>query len=258
MRTRNFAILLVVALTLSVGAFAVFLVHAPNVSAVPVTAKITLSPPVGPVQTLITVSGTGFTPGASVVLSWYGYQSGPPYLGYHTIKTGIVAKSDGTFTTTFNAPFDFGVNVVHNVNATQNGHGNGITNTSFNIVPSLKLKNPSAKVKEGQQVWLQLFGVPAQGIAVSPGPGAPPEVPIMKITYDNNYWGWIWSHLVPVPVATGYPTGDVGGNATIRFTAVGSSKIHSIRAYEGSLTTIGPWLGCEIGGEVKFEITGKS
>jgi hypothetical protein len=60
--------------------------------------------------------------------------------------------------------------------------------------------------------------------------------------------------MVPVPVATGFPTGDVGGNATIRFAAVGSATIHTIMAYEGSLTTIGPWLGCEIGGEVQFEV----
>ena len=63
--------------------------------------------------------------------------------------------------------------------------------------------------------------------------------------------------MIPVPVATGFPTGDVGSNATIRFTAVGGSKVHTIRAYEGSLTTIGPWLGCEIDGEVEFEIAGQ-
>ncbi len=78
----------------------------------------------------------------------------------------------------------------------------------------------------------------------------------MKFTYDNSYWGWIWSHIEPVPVATGFPTGDVGGNATIRFTATGAPGLHVIRAYEGSIATIGPWLGCEIGGEVQFRIAG--
>jgi hypothetical protein len=62
--------------------------------------------------------------------------------------------------------------------------------------------------------------------------------------------------MEPVPVATGFPTGDVGGNATIRFTVTGASGLHVIRAYEGSITTIGPWLGCEIGGEVQFRIGG--
>jgi hypothetical protein len=265
MRTRNFAILLVATLTLSFGAYAVLLGHTPNVSAAPSSAKITLFPPAGPVQTPITVSGTGFTPGASVDLSWFGYVASSNSLGYYPIKTGIIAGSDGSFQSTFKAPFDFGVNVLHNVNATQNGVGSGIMNTAFNIVPSLQLKTQSEFTNnqgvyptyfEGQEVVLQLFGVPADGIPVSPGPGAPPEIPIMKLTYDNNYWGWIWSHMVPVPVATGFPTGDAGGNATIRFTVVGTSKVHTIRAYEGSLATIGPWLGCEIGGEVKFETVG--
>jgi len=255
-RIRSFAILLVAALTLSVGAYAVISWRTPNASAVIVPPKITLLPPAGPVQTPITVSGTGFTPGASVNLLWFGYIASSHSLGYYPIKTGIVAGSDGAFTTTFKAPFDFGVNVVHMVNATQNGVGKEISNSTFNIVPSLQLQPQSAKYKEGQEVILQVFGAPAEGIPISPGPGAPPEIPILKFTYDNNYWGWIWSHMVPVPVATGYPKGDVGGNATIRFTALGSSKLHAIRAYEGSLTTIGPWLGCEIGGEVKFEIAG--
>jgi hypothetical protein len=91
---------------------------------------------------------------------------------------------------------------------------------------------------------------------VSPSPGAPQEVPVLKFTYDNSYWGWIWSHIEPVPVATGFPTGDNGGNATIRFTVTGSSGLHVIRAYEGSIATIGPWLGCEIGGQVQFRIAG--
>jgi hypothetical protein len=254
MRTRNFAILLVATLTLSVGTYAVLTWQTPNVSAASVSTKITLFPPAGPVQTPITVSGTGFNPGASVNLIWFGYIASSHSLGYYPIKTGITAGSDGAFTTTFKAPFDFGVNVLHMVNATQNGVGTGITNTAFNIVPSLQLKTQPENYLEGQEVVLQVFGAPAAGIPVSPGPGAPPEIPILKFTYDNNYWGWIWSHMEPVPVATGFPTGDVGGNATIRFTAVGKSEVHSIRAYEGSLTTIGPWLGCEIGGEVQFEI----
>ena len=45
-------------------------------------------------------------------------------------KKGIVAASDGTFMTTFKAPFDFGVNVIHNVNATQGGVEKGIMNTT--------------------------------------------------------------------------------------------------------------------------------
>jgi hypothetical protein len=258
--TRKYvAVLVLVVLTLTAVGFALsralITTNVQNAQALG-SAAITLLPPVGPVQTPITVNGTGFASGASVNLYWFGYIASSHSLGYYPIKTGITAASDGTFLTTIIAPFDFGVNVLHNVNATQNGSGTGITNATFTIVPTMQLSPQPTKYKEGQEVFLRIFGAPAQGITVSPGPGAPPEVPILKFTYDNSYWGWIWSHIEPVPVATGFPTGDIGGNATIRFKATGASGLHVIRAYEGSIATIGPWLGCEIGGEVQLKIAG--
>jgi hypothetical protein len=260
--SKYVAVLILGILTLTAVGFALTTTHVQNARALSASPTITLLPPVGPVQTPITVNGTGFDSGANVILYWFGYIASSHSLGYYPIKTGITAASDGTFLTTIIAPFDFGINVLHNVNATQNGSGTGITNSTFTIIPTMQLspqptknKEP-AQYKEGQEVFLQIFGAPAQGIAYSPGPGAPPEVPILKFTYDNSYWGWIWSHMEPVPVATGFPTGDSGGNATIRFTTTGASGLHTIRAYEGDLTTIGPWLGCEIGGEVQFKIAG--
>ena len=261
--TRKYvAVFVLGVLALAAVGLALSTMRGPSAGALLVSPAITLSPPVGPVQTPITVNGTGFESRASVNLYWFGYIASSHSLGYYPIKTGITAGSDGTFLATFIAPFDFGINVLHNVNATQNGSGTGIANATFTIIPTIQLSPQPTKnkepthYKEGQEVFLQIFGAPAQGIAYSPGPGAPPEVPILKFTYDNSYWGWIWSHMEPVPVATGFPTGDIGGNATIRFTATGASGLHVIRAYEGDLTTIGPWLGCEIGGEVQFTIAG--
>lgn len=254
--SKYVAVLILGILTLTVVSFALTTRQLQNANALPLSPTIALLPPVGPVQTPITVNGTGFASGASINLYWFGYIASSHSLGYYPIRTGITAASDGTFLTIIIAPFDFGVNVLHNVNATQNGSGTGITNATFNIVPTVQLSPQPTKYKEGQEVFLRIFGAPAQGITISPGPGAPPEVPILKFTYDNSYWGWIWSHMEPVPVVTGFPTGDVGGNATIRFTATGASGLHVIRAYEGDITTIGPWLGCEIGGEVQFRITG--
>ena len=252
---KSVAVLILGIITLTAIGFVLINTNVQNAQALG-SATVTLLPPVGPVQTPITVNGTGFDSGANVVLYWFGYIASSHSLGYYQIKTGITAASDGTFLTTIIAPFDFGINVLHNVNATQNGSGTGITNATFTIVPTMKLSPQPTKYKEGQEVFLQIFGAPAQGITVSPGPGAPPEVPILKFTYDNSYWGWIWSHIEPVPVATGFPTGDIGGNATIRFTVTGPSGLHVIRAYEGSIATIGPWLGCEIGGQVQFRIAG--
>ena len=254
--TRKYvAVLILGVLTLTAVGFALITTNVQNARALG-SAAITLLPPVGPVQTPITVNGTGFASGANVNLYWFGYIASSHTLDYYQTKTNITAASDGTFLTTIIAPFDFGINVLHNVNATQNGSGTGITNATFTIVPTMKLSPQPTKYKEGQEVFLQIFGAPAQGIAVSPSPCAPPEVPILKFTYDNSYWGWIWSHIEPVPVATGFPTGDIGGNATIRFAVTGASGLHVIRAYEGSIATIGPWLGCEIGGQVHFRIVG--
>ena len=53
-------------------------------------------------------------------------------------KRELKAASDGTFLETIIAPFDFGINVLHNVNATQNGSGTGITNATFSIVPTMQ------------------------------------------------------------------------------------------------------------------------
>jgi hypothetical protein len=257
--SKYLAILILGILTLTTVGFALITTNVQKAQAIG-SAAITLLPTVGPVQTPITVNGTGFTPGASVDLYWYGYIASSHSLGYYPIKTGITASPDGKFLTTIIAPFDFGINVLHNVNATESGSGTGaLTNATFTIVPTMQLSPQRAHArgyKEGEEVFLRIFGAPAQGITVSPGPGAPPEVPILKFTYDNSYWGWIWSHIEPVPVATGFPTGDIGGNATIRFTVTGASGLHVIRAYEGSIATIGPWLGCEIGGEVHFKIAG--
>jgi hypothetical protein len=262
--SKYVAMVLISVLTSAIISFAILTTRAQNLPLPPEIdqsidldpPEITLFPPVGPVQTPITVKGTGFTPSATVDLYWFGYIASTHSLGYYPIETGVTAAPDGTFTTTIIAPFDFGINVPHNVNATQNGVGTGITNATFAIVPSMQLNPGIGKYKEGQKAILHIYGAPAEGIPYSPAPGAPPEIPILKLTYDNNYWGWIWSHMEPVPVATGYPTGDVGGNATIRFRATGEPKLHSIRAYEGSIATIGPWLGCEIGGEVLFYIDG--
>jgi hypothetical protein len=35
--------------------------------------------------------------------------------------------------------FDYGINVPHNVNATQNGIGTGIVNATFMIIPTIAL-----------------------------------------------------------------------------------------------------------------------
>ncbi len=217
---------------------------------------ITLLPPAGPVGIPVTVTGSNFNPGATVVLSWFGFIVDVPgvsgHLGYHPIKSAIIVGSGGSFTTSIVTPYDFS-DIPHFVNATQNGVGTGITNATFTIVPTLKLSgNPSGYV-DGQEAFVQVFGAPL---------GTPafmmqlsPMLTILKLTYDNTLWGFVTSHLeTEGPIVTGgLVGGDIGGNATIRFKVVGDTGWHSIRGYVGEKSTP-PYLSCEIGGEGEFYI----
>jgi hypothetical protein len=226
----------------------------------PVTAQssptIELLPPAAPPGTPITVQGAGFTPGATVDLHWFGFILDTPdvigHIGYYPIKTGVNVETDGRFTTTIIAPYDFS-DFIHFINATQNGVGTG-TLASFVIAPALQLSPQPANYAEGQEVTLNVYGAPLGTAAVMMGlPTMAPEVSVLKFTYDNNEWGFVTSHLeTEGPITTGP---DIGGNATIRFKTVGGVGKHHIRAYTGGKETM-PYLSCEVGGEIEFSIVG--
>jgi hypothetical protein len=247
------AVFLTLILALAIGSFIMT-----QTRALAASPTITLLPPAAPPGTPVTVNGANFLSGASVNLSWFGYIVDVPgitgHLGYYLIKTGITVGSDGNFSTTIIAPYDIG-DAAHFVNATQNGDGTGIVNGTFNIMPSMQLSPTPANYTEGQQVILHVYGGPTGTIPVPPTM----ELESLKFTYDNNQWGYDDSHLTTEgPVATGgFTGGDIGGNITIRFTAVGGVGEHDIRAFEGPSTTAA-WLSCEIGGEVTFHIVGPS
>jgi hypothetical protein len=249
----NTAIFLVVILTLSISSFIMM-----PTKALAASPTITLLPPAGPPGTPITVNGANFQPGATVDLTWYGYIVDVPgitgHLGYYPIETGITVASDGNFSTTIITPYDIG-DVAHFVNATQNGDGTGIINGTFTIMPFMQLSPTPANYTEGQEVILHVYGAPTGTIPVPPTM----ELESLKFTYDNTQWGYDDSHLTTEgPIATGgFTGGDIGGNITIRFTAVGGVGEHDIRCYEGPSTTAA-WLSCEIGSEVTFYIVGPS
>jgi hypothetical protein len=200
--------------------------------------------------------GTGFTPGATVDLHWFGFILDTPdiigHVGYYPIKTGITAGTDGSFTTTIIAPYDFS-DFLHFINATQNGVGTG-TLATFVIAPALQLSPQPANYAEGQEVILNVYGAPLGTPAVMMElPTMGHGVSVLKFTYDNTEWGFVTSHLeTEGPITTGP---DIGGNATIRFKAVGGVGKHSIRAFTGGLETM-PYLSCEVGGEAEFSIVG--
>jgi len=255
--TRVFsAVLLSTFLLLVASSFATGTVHA----AAPPT--ITMLPPAGPVGIPATVQGTGFKPGASVDIRWFGFIVDVPgikgHIGYYTIKTGVTVGSDGNFVTTFRTPYDFS-DIVHFVTATQNGVGTGITNATFTIVPSLSLSPQPANYTVGQQVFVNVYGAPLGTAAVAMGlplVGPPGEVTVLKLTYDNTMWGFDVSHVATEgPIVTA--GGDIGGNMTIRFSAVGEVGPHIIRGYVGAKDTP-VYLSCEIGGQAVFNIVGPS
>jgi hypothetical protein len=258
-RTRILsAVLFSVFLLLAASSFAIGTVYACP------SPTITMLPPAGPVGIPATVKGTGFTPGASVNINWFGFIVDVPgisgHIGYYTIRTGVTVGSDGNFTTGFTTPYDFS-DIAHFVNATQNGVGTGITNATFTIVPSLSLSPQAANYTDGQQAFINVHGAPLGTAAVAMGlklVGQPGEVTVLKLTYDNTMWGFVTSHLATEgPIVTKGSTGDIGGNASIRFNAVGGVGTHIIRGYIGAKDT-SVFLPCEIGGQAVFNIVGSS
>jgi hypothetical protein len=257
-----FLVFLIATLAFSMVSFAVPFARAESTDPSP---KIIILPPAGPPGIPATVKGANFNPGATVAISWFGFILDVPgiqgHVGYHAIKTGITVASNGSFVTTIMVPNDFS-DIVHFVNATQNGVGTGITNATFTVVPALVLSPQPANYNDGQQVLIHVVGAPLGAIAVAmglPTVGQPGEATVIKLTYDNNQWGFVTSHLTTEgPIVTaGLTGGDIGGNATIRFNAVGEVGQHIIRGYIGTKDSP-PYLPCEIGGGATFTIVGPS
>jgi hypothetical protein len=254
-KRNHAAVLLVFLATILVLSIANFNVASVKAAVVP---TLTLVPPVGPVGIPITVSGNGFDLGANVSLTWFGNIVDVPgiagHVGTYDIKSGIIADENGNFMTTIISPSDFS-DIPHQVNATQNGIGTGIANATFTTVPTLILSPQPANYTSGQQFFLNITGGPLGSAALPITQSS--TATVLKFTYDNVMWGFDTSHLsTEGPVSTGGFIGwDVGGNISIRITAVGEVGTHSIRAYAGEKST--PiWLSCEIGGQVNFNIMG--
>ena len=255
-----FLVFLAATLAFSMVSFAVPLARAADPS-----PQIIILPPAGPPGIPATVMGANFNPGSTVVLSWFGFILDVPgiqgHVGYYSIKTDITVASNGSFVATIMVPNDFS-DIVHFVNATQNGVGTGITNATFTVVPTLALSPQPANYNDGQEVLIHMVGAPLGAAAVAmglPTLGPPGEATVVKLTYDNTEWGFVTSHLATEgPIVTaGLTGGDIGGNATIRFDAVGEVGKHIIRGFVGTKNTP-PYLPCEIGGEGTFTIVGPS
>ena len=235
------------------------------------TPKIVLLPSAGPVGTPIIVNGTGFSSGATVDLWWFGYIVDTigvkGHLGYYRIKSGIKVSLDGNFLSTFTAPYDFGPGITHYVKATKNGiekctidekcttDGKSTAYASFTILPSLQLSPQPANYKQSQNVTLYIYGAPISEKTCMDG--QPSSLKVLRLTYDNSEWGYAASHLQTqgATVTGGLAGGDIGGNATIDFTAVGWIGEHVIRAYVGEKDAA-PNLQTEIGGQIEFYIQG--
>jgi hypothetical protein len=245
------------------------------------TPKIALSSSTGPVGTPITVNGTGFSSGATVDLWWFGYIVDMPYvkghLGYYQIKSNISVSLDGNFLSTFTTPYDFGPGITHYVKAIKKctekstyneecthyekcthydecaSYGKCEAYASFTIRPSLQLSPQPANFEQSQNVTLYIYGAPiGEKVCME---GQPSNLKVLRLTYDNSEWGYVTSYLRTqgTTMTGGLTGGDIGGNATIRFTAVGWVGEHVIRAYLGERDAA-PNLQTEIGGQVEFYI----
>jgi hypothetical protein len=222
--------------------------------------KITVSPPVGPVQTPITITGSNFKPGANVNLYWFGYITDTPgvkgHLGSYVIRPRVTVGQDGTFRTSFNAPYDFS-DITHAITATQDSVEVSTVNATFRIMSSLQLSPQPSDYADGQEILVRVsggpLGTPAFAMKLAP------RLTVLKFTYDDKEWGYATSHLeTEGPIVTGgFVGGDIGGNITIRLKAVGGVGKHVIRAYEGEKETP-VYLPCEAGGEAVFNVVGPS
>jgi hypothetical protein len=167
-----------------------------------------IDPAVAPVETPVTLQGTGFPPGKRVALTWFSVVgnriSGSGWDETTTALGTTVVKDNGDLSLSFTAPDDLGGG--HRIEATIGAEK--ITETTFVISPSaLPLNVTSGAV--GTPVTVHLKGV-----------GWTETANIYHLVYDNAYLGY----------ACGF---NSQGDLTINLPLTGRPQWHFIDLYPG-------------------------
>ncbi|HKZ91593.1 MAG TPA: hypothetical protein VJZ50_05595, partial [Candidatus Limnocylindrales bacterium] len=188
--------------------------------------SVALTPSAGVAGTNITLSGTGFTPGAELDIDWTTVTGqwvleGDANEEFHgrafdpiVMPVGsTVAAADGTITATFVAPVDHGFN--HDVTVSTGGQL--LNKAGFRLEPTVTISPESGPV--GTPITIRMEGVGCANLENS-----------WLVTYDNQFVG----------VLTSVTSGGVG-EAVIP--AVGPEGQHHIRVVHGAFTV--PYLNTQ-------------
>lgn len=178
--------------------------------------RLGLQPEQGPIGTPVTVTGSGLPAGEEFDLVWHTSKArwNVDYAEYHGREYEPVGyliakvKTDdaGSFTTSFEAPDDFGF--WHDVTVQQNDRL--LTQAAFYVRMEVKISPKSGPV--GTPITVDIKGIGRQQLQNS-----------WLLLYDNRYTGWISS------VST-------GGAASFTIPAVGSPGTHMLEILHGDFT----------------------
>jgi archaellum component FlaC len=194
---------------------------------VTVGTTLVLNPTKGPVNTVVTATGYGYTPDQKVTLTWYGY-FGSSTLGTKNITTAnILVGSDGTWSMVFTVKNDAGGN--HVVNGTTPSEFAAAT---FNITPTLVVV-PSSSVGDGSV--LTAVGTGFQNAEV------------YVILIDNN---------VAWPIDDIDMRGNATGYLSFEFFAIGAPGVHVVAIYYDNNENYDPSTMITPVASAKYTITG--
>jgi len=164
--------------------------------------RISVSPTIASVGDNITVNGAGFTPNASLPLTWATRQ-GSNLLGYQLVNKPlrtVTAGTAGSFTFTMKVPPDLGgVHFIAAGNLTRTSNGTLFIQRSATI--------STTQGPQGTTIQVIMHGV-----------GWDFNTNIVAVDYDNSYIGY----------ACGF---NSGGNVTVSIVASGAPGIHTVDVY---------------------------
>ncbi len=181
----------------------------PSAAAVAVTGSgpsLTVSPASGPIDTPITIKGTGFTVGQQLDLQWFrvvgNRMSGSGWAENSTSLGKVTASADGTFSLSLKALDDLGGG--HHIDAIADDKATATT--KYTVTPSIFEVTPDSAAA-GQPITVHLKGV-----------GWTETANIYTLVYDNAYLGY----------ACGF---NSQGDVTIQIPAAGAPGWHFIDLY---------------------------
>lgn len=191
--------------------------------------SISISPSSGNAGTSITVTGRGFTASESSVKVYYGSD---------TVKSGIAADSNGSWSSSFEAPESASGN--HDIDASgSNTLASAVTNVQFKIEPSISASPTSGGVGSSVTVKGTGFAASETGIKVVFG-----STDIKTGITAGSNGSWTTTFDVPSTNSGSYKidaygnTTDINNVADLSFSVVSGISIDKTSVYVGDVITV--------------------